>query len=113
VQYNNWYLKFDNDFARIFLLGLPFRPLPSTVQPCSWYSAIISTVYTVTTYTISVSDLYSTAENCSIYRLLLQAFRRFREDNRNIDITLIPSALSIGARGTRVLQFCADLSQCL
>lgn len=107
--YNDWNLKFDNDFARTFLSGLPFRPLPSTVQPCSCCSAIVSEVHIVTTYTISVSDIRTSAENCSICKLLLQALRRFRgDDDGNIDIKRRPSALSVGARGPRVLRFCAD-----
>ena len=98
---------------RTFLLGL-FRRLPPTIQLCSYYSAIVAEVYIVTSYTISVSNIRTSAKNYSICKMLLQVFECFRQDDdKKINIQQRSSALSIGAGGTRVLQLYMAPGLCL
>ncbi|KAF2681922.1 HET-domain-containing protein [Lentithecium fluviatile CBS 122367] len=95
--------------ACTFFSGLLSRSLPSTIQLCSYCSAIVAETHGPDTYTISVPDIRDSAKNCSICKMLLQAFQRFRQDgDGNINVERRPSALSLGARGPSVLRFCAD-----
>lgn len=65
--------------------------------------------HTVATYPISVSEIRASAENCSVCKILLQAFQRVSQDvDGNIRIERRPSALRVGRSGPRVLRFCVD-----
>ncbi|KAH8726729.1 heterokaryon incompatibility protein-domain-containing protein [Phaeosphaeriaceae sp. PMI808] len=99
--------------ARLLLMlgvmeGLPLRALSATVHSCPCCSAIVDEPHTDATYNASLSDIRTSAESCSICKLLLRAFQHCRNDDGNIDIKRIRSALGVGAGGPRILRFCTE-----
>lgn len=114
MQYKDWSISYDNNFARDFYASLPSRALPAVVNCCRCCSTIVDTAPRAATYNVSLRSIRRSAENCLVCKLLLQAFQQYCKDSDgNIDIQRTPLEIRAGVGGTRLVRFCVDPGQCL
>jgi hypothetical protein len=110
IQYNDWKVDIDDDFAMEFYASSKFRmPPPAPVQCCLCCNTIMEHTIEVATHKAKPSDVRAAAENCRLCTMIVQALDHGQnEDDANISIVLRGPALRRGLKGSRLLRVYHD-----
>ncbi|KAF2197334.1 HET-domain-containing protein [Delitschia confertaspora ATCC 74209] len=109
MSYNAWHIYYNHAFAKDLYAGIPLRPLPVAIRCCPCCSDIVDGLDIGATFNADLSNMRTSAESCSICRILLRAFELYGNNNdRYISVKRKRSALIAGENGPRLLRFCTD-----